>query len=52
MRVTPNYPLSEMLAKLDEWAKEAGEGVEWADGPTYQVIFCLFVYDFLLGCGN
>eukprot|EP00008_Paramoeba_atlantica_P011317 CAMPEP_0201491732 /NCGR_PEP_ID=MMETSP0151_2-20130828/30981_1 /ASSEMBLY_ACC=CAM_ASM_000257 /TAXON_ID=200890 /ORGANISM="Paramoeba atlantica, Strain 621/1 / CCAP 1560/9" /LENGTH=444 /DNA_ID=CAMNT_0047878227 /DNA_START=69 /DNA_END=1403 /DNA_ORIENTATION=- len=36
MRVTPNYPLSEMLAKLDEWAKEAGEGVEWADGPTYQ----------------
>ena len=44
MRVTPSYPLDEMLSKLDEWAKEAGEGVEWADGPTYEVFSFSFCF--------
>lgn len=33
IRMSPHVPMEEFLVLLDQWAKEAGEGVSWQDTP-------------------
>ena len=51
IRMSPSIPMEEMLALLDQWAKEAGDGVSWQNVPGFKVVFlqtclcvCIYVY--------
>ena len=39
IRISPDFPMEEMLELLDKWAEDAGEGVSWENVPGYKVSF-------------
>ena len=46
IRISPGFPMEEMLGLLDKWAAEAGEGVSWENVPEYKVFFFFFFFFF------